>query len=269
MTTLISWIGVDSRQASSIYLASDSRITWDKATPWDVGKKLYASKSMPEAFGYCGDVTFPTTVLAQLCEKIDAGACFSGAEAFEIKLELVRAHVERSYRAYPKQHRNFFQIVYVSRTGHGMAASFFAAEISPSNDGEIKSRILPLPSQSGLIEGVGSGRESVNKWYRHWQNSDVNGTSRSVFGAFCDSLTSGDDPSSGGAPQLVGLYRIGNPVAYGIIWENQRHFAGDTLSTHVDLTGIPWRNCRLEECDPFSMSLKEGAQMQPRPAFKY
>ena len=44
-----------------IYLASDSRITWGSANRrWDAGRKLFTSDKSSHAFGYCGDVVFPS-----------------------------------------------------------------------------------------------------------------------------------------------------------------------------------------------------------------
>ena len=60
MTSLLAWVGVDSRHLSSIYLASDSRISWGDVANWDFGRKLFASTKYPEIIGYVGDVLFPS-----------------------------------------------------------------------------------------------------------------------------------------------------------------------------------------------------------------
>ena len=73
MTSLISWIGVDSRAPSSIYLASDSRITWGNKGTWDNARKVFGSTNYPELLGYCGDVLFPSQALGQLIDLIDLG----------------------------------------------------------------------------------------------------------------------------------------------------------------------------------------------------
>lgn len=41
MTLLASWIAVDSRKPSSIYILSDSRISWGSAAKFDFGKKVF------------------------------------------------------------------------------------------------------------------------------------------------------------------------------------------------------------------------------------
>ena len=72
MTTLIGWVGVDQRGLSSAYLASDSRLSSNGAK-WDCGRKLFACKTTPDVFGYCGAVLFPSLVLGQITEIVDAG----------------------------------------------------------------------------------------------------------------------------------------------------------------------------------------------------
>ncbi|MFZ2404112.1 MAG: hypothetical protein WAW41_03175 [Methylobacter sp.] len=267
MTTLISWLGVDSRQAGSIYLASDSRLTWGDSSSWDAGKKLFAARNMPEIFGYCGDVTFPTQVLAQFCEQIDSGTVFSNNDSFERKLEIAYACIDQSFTTYPKKNLgDEFQILYVSRVGIGMGAEFFAGAISwERSKNNLEAIILPMPKRSSLIKGIGTGSQSIEDWYYRWKTSDVQNTSRSVFGAFCDSLESGNDPMSGGAPQLIGLYRIGQPKVFGVIWHGQRYLSGSLVSNDVKLNDVEWRNSRFEICDPNTMSRQDGAQIQPRP----
>lgn len=265
MTTLISWIGYDSRQQSSIYLASDSRISWGSKTSWDIGKKLYAPKSMPEIFGYCGDVTFPSNALSQICDQIDAGSFFSDTDSFEHKLDKVYLRIRDSFYAYPESQKRAFQVLYVSRIGSGMSSKFFAGLLSSSHKDELTLNILPMPEKSGLIERVGTGRASISEWYYRWQKSDVTGTSRCVFSAFCDSLESREDPLSGGAPQLIGLYRIGQPQVFGLIWNGERFISGSLAPNDIVFNGIEWRNRCFERCDPNTGILLDGAQPQPRP----
>ena len=75
MTSFVAWVGVDARGPASIYLASDSRISWvdpDKTfETWDYGRKLFASKKYPEIFGYFGDTLFPSQMLGQVLDLIE------------------------------------------------------------------------------------------------------------------------------------------------------------------------------------------------------
>ena len=90
MTTLFSWTGIDTHGPASIYIASDSRISWGKNATWDAGRKLFASKNFPEIFGYCGSVSFPIQILGQLIEHIDDGLLLSESDSIEIKIEKIK-----------------------------------------------------------------------------------------------------------------------------------------------------------------------------------
>ena len=152
-----------------------------------------------------------------------------------------------------------------------MASIFLVGKISLDIHHNVVSENIPLPFESGLIIGAGSGDSSLRHWYHKWvgprhKNPDgVNRTSRSVFSAFCDSLKSCDDPLSGGAPQLVGLYRIGPAKTFGIIYDEERYFNGLPVGNTTLLNSVEWRNSLFERCDGESMVLFKGAQKQPRP----
>lgn len=65
MTAFLSWVGVDHRGPASLYLASDSRISWtdNEVRSWDRGRKVFACSRTPDVLGYVGDVLFPSLVL--------------------------------------------------------------------------------------------------------------------------------------------------------------------------------------------------------------
>ena len=273
MTTLISWLGVDSRSPSSIYLASDSRISWGNIQGWDTGRKLFASKTMPEIFGYCGDVTFPIQVLGQIVEQIDNGLLFSENEGFEGKLKKIHALILKSYTGLPRAQQRYFEILYVSRSNSRMQSDFKISQIFLNSQKEVIVRLLDIPNKSDLIIRSGSGKQALKRWYNKWVEpklKDPNGitkTSRNIFSAFCDSLLSKDDHLSGGAPQLVGLYRVGAAKNFGIIYEGKRYFNGLEVESNTQLDGVEWRNVLFERYDAEYMDLLKGAQPQPRPKF--
>jgi hypothetical protein len=73
MTLVVSWIGIDSRKISSLYIASDSRISWGNQAKFDSGQKVFGCKNHPIIIGYCGDVLFPSIVINQLIDLADQG----------------------------------------------------------------------------------------------------------------------------------------------------------------------------------------------------
>jgi len=122
-----------------------------------------------------------------------------------------------------------------------------------------------LPTESGLINAYGTGEKSVNKWYSYWSKTKHKRTSRSVFSSFCDALHSGEDPRSGGAPQLVGLYRIGPAKPFGIIYNDERYLFGLPITVTSNLDSVEWRNTLFERCDWQTMEPLHNAQRHGKP----
>lgn len=270
MTTLLSWTGVDTHGPASIYIASDSRISWGIRNTWDVGRKVFASKTRPEIFGYCGSVFFPIQVLGQLVELIDNEILLlDDEEPFDKKLEKIRFVIENSYNNLPASQKGSCRILYASRVGLKMRSSFHVAEIKISGTAVI-SKVIPLPVQSGIIVSAGSGKASLKSWHEEWvglPNKDPyqsGRTSRNVFSAFCDSLSAKADPFSGGAPQLVGLYRNGPANSFGVIHNNKRFLNGAEVDNVNSMNNIEWRNNLFERCSGVSMQILKTAQRQPK-----
>jgi len=125
---------------------------------------------------------------------------------------------------------------------------------------------IDMPKQSGLVDYIGSGANSIFQWYRRWQNTELKGTSRSVFSAFCDSIVSGEDCYTGGAPQLVGIYREGTGRRFGIIHAGKRFINGKVIEPTENINSIEWRNSLFERYDGQTMEILSGAQRQPKPS---
>ena len=267
MTSLVSWIGVDSRAPASVYLASDSRISWGNKLTWDYGRKLFASRNYPEILGYFGDVLFPSQVLGQLMDLIDSDSLFGVEDSPDDKWAKVLSIVQRSFEGYPDEESRPFSIVYCTREGSGMASIFHMSTLSWNpGEGWTDQRWLELPKQSDVIAVFGSGGDAVDKWYSYWSRTrQSGGTSRSVFSAFCDALQSGEDERSGGSPQLVGVYRQGAAESFGVIYEGKRYLLGLPVNESRNLDAIEWRNGLFERCDWRTMKPLEGAQRHSRP----
>jgi len=125
---------------------------------------------------------------------------------------------------------------------------------------------INLPTESVLVVAVGSGESNVASYDARWRHSEAGRTSRSVFSAFCDSLKSGNDLFSGGAPQLVGLYRTGVGESFGIVYRGQRHLLGLPVGqAEAAAVDVEWRNELFERCDGSTMDSVGGAQRHARP----
>jgi hypothetical protein len=270
MTTLLSWTGVDTHGPASIYIASDSRISWGFGKYWNVGRKIFASKTSPELFGYCGSVTFPIQILGQLIELIDSGLLFVSDDSFEVKLEKVKTKINDSYRSQPISQRDGCEIIYASRVGSRMSSTFHVAIIKVNAKGLTVENCL-LPETSGIIASTGTGKPALQNSYDEWIGPKVKDpqgrgrTSRSVFGAFCDALASGKDPYSGGPPQLVGLFREGAAKSFGVIYSGSRFMNGLEVNLGPFLNNLEWRNSLFERCCGETMNILKKAQRQPKP----
>lgn len=269
MTSLVAWIGVDSRGPASIYLASDSRISWASektVDTWDYGRKLFASKSQPEILGYVGDVLFPSQALGQVIDLIDLGILFVDADHPTTKWSKIVSLVQSSFQAYPVRPARPFDIVYCTREGSGMASVFHMFTLSwrPNSGWAIK-QDWRIPEKSDVIATFGSGHDQVKLWHDQWQRADGESVSRSVFSAFCDALRSGSDVHTGGAPQLIGLYRKGPAESFGVINDGGRHLMGVPLPDSLVGNAVEWRNELFERCDGHTMKPLEGAQRHSRP----
>jgi hypothetical protein len=265
MTSLIAWLGVDSRGPSSFYLASDSRITWRNGVgSWDSGQKLFCGVGYPDLFGYAGDVLFPFTFLSQATRLLPACTSSGALLSPQERHAAFREMATEAFALYPSERRGAFSFLHCGRKSSGMSTRFHLWHTAWDHDSDWTDVEVAMPSSSSLVAAIGSGRSSVSAETRKWQDTESGGTSRAVFSAFCDALGSNLDPHTGGSPQLVGLYRQDNGRHFGVI-HNERRFVSGLPVGIAAAERIEWRNSLFECCDPRSMAPLEGAQRQPRP----
>src|SRR4051794_9784665 len=156
MTTLISWATYIAGQAnapSSIYIVSDSRITWGTHNRyWDGGRKVFTCCIEPHMFGYCGDVVFPSLVLAQIASAIDNGVLFRSAASAEEKNEVVFSSLKKSFQRRRDTPDQSFSILHALRTGTDATRNFFIWQISyDSKKREWQNRSLTIPRTTDII----------------------------------------------------------------------------------------------------------------------
>ncbi len=281
LTTLAGWVGVDTRGPASLYLVSDSRISWPtpgqaavSTTPnWDFGRKTFACRRSPEIFGYAGAVLFPSQTLGQLTELIDNRAVSLAHDNPLCKLAWITESLEASCRGYPLTAELNFEVLYCGRLNELMSCSFYAFRLAFRKGVLTEQTQIEIPKTSGPLTyadseerfAFGSGRDNFKEHWIRWSATDVCGTSRSVFSAFSDHLKSGKDLATGGAPQLVGLYRKGPANAFGIIWNQRRFLGGMEVFSVSDESRLKWHNDLFEICDAKTLGRDQSAQPQPRP----
>lgn len=280
MTSLIAWSGADPHGTASIYFASDSRISWDKRgnTVWDTAPKVLASMMQPEIFGFTGYALLPYVALSQACMAIDRGLRGVQAERSpDGKCDWLWDRIKTQTIMHPAGAAHSFNILYAVRTGskvyiqrkgkeppvHSIdepKATFDLYVLSWDALGQkFSEKHYPVPhSQSSILKLSGTGETSVKNAHAVWEMSPARGTSRSMFSALCLSLKSGSDPQSGGAPQLVGMYRKGNGRTFGVVTPEGAFFQGVKFSDHPG-DSVEWRDHLFRRVE-FNGAILNGAK---------
>jgi hypothetical protein len=267
MTSLVVWSGVDTHGPASVYIASDSRISWEVDSAWNYGRKLFASIKYPEVLGYYGDVLFPSQVLSRVVDLIDRDILFSDAMAPSEKSERVAEIIRKSLDDYPPRQlaSQSFAVVYATRESEGTTSRFHVFLMGWSGSSGWLKEALTVPNESTVIRAFGSGARNIAKWHERWSRAQKARTSRGVFSALCDSIYSNEDRLSGGAPQLVGIYRKWPAKLFGIVYQHERFIGGLPVECSSHLSKIDWRNSLFERCDWQTMEPMRGAQPHNRP----
>lgn len=267
MTLIAAWIGVDCKKngnkVSSIYFASDSRFSWGgtkSSPPYDEGMKVFCSRQHPYIFAYCGDVLFPLHTLERIIYKIDFDLFFEQTtDSFSSKLLTIKAEIVSALNNYPQ--KPSFTILFASRESY---YDFHLGKIV-STEGCISHEEIILPNKSKIVFVGGSGAKdfrSVEQQLMSERNPNE-GTSRFCYHCVAKTIKEYESPMVGGVPQLVGLYRKGNGVFFGIEYNGKRYILGKRTNFMPEHLHIEWRNINFERIDPKTLKLQEGAQVQP------
>ena len=255
MSLVVSWIAVHDNGAS-LYLASDSRISWGDAYRWDHAQKVFASPKTGELFGYAGDVLFPTQTLSQICQITQTGVLFSSREQPEARVDRYAKIMTEALASYPPEClAEPFDVLYACYTG-GVFSMF---RISYTAAHKVIWAPLELPKNSGLVDILGSGKLLMEQQYR-----EAAPTSYGVFHALANVIDSRADLRVGGIPQVVSLYSDARTNVYGISYRKIATLLGLQVSCPGVPSAVEWRNEDFELWDPVKNSLKQGAQRQPR-----
>lgn len=258
MTSLAAWPGIDSRGLSTLYIVADSRISWPgSGDSWNFGSKVFASTLTPDIFGFYGDVLIPSMVLPRLVEGTFLDPVMSTQERHETSVQLLR----QSADAVPMPRRGRFGVLHGSRDGDGMNSRRLLWHTQWSAKQGWSDDPVVLEDASALTIALGSGDLAVINHQAAAVN-ELGSFSRTVFTGFCDALGSRQDPNSGGAPQLVGLYRHGTGLHFGVFHRGKAYYRGLEVG-NLTSPAIEWRNALFERCDSEG-KLLAGAQAQPR-----
>lgn len=264
---ILSWLSVDNRGPSAVYIVTDSRISWRTAAErWDSGRKTFAATS-PDIFGYCGEVLFPSLVLGQFCDLIGRGLVWNeGADAATRHCRLVE-FLATSFERRHNAPDHDFSIIHATRDGKALDSVFhvwrtdYQANTKTWQDCPIS---IGHPRKSKVLGTLGSGRISLLAEISRWNKSPQAQTARAYFAAFFDAIESGVDPRSGGMPQIVSLTRDGAGRLTGVIEEGERYLYGTPVAFVPALANIDWVNRLFERRDPETLARLSNAQRHAR-----
>lgn len=264
MTTIISWISYDQKRQSSIYIASDSRLSWSNQGTWDSGRKVYCSNKYPDILGYCGDVLFCSQVISQVMTYIDSCEVFEVESSARQRFQLIFELINRSFGDYPTQYAlDSFDIVYATRVER---YSFAAFQIKWNKSTGWQFQDLEIPDRTGLVLVSGSGATKYLKRYsEEFSKSDIAGYSRSYYSCLHHHVISGNDTLTGGPIQLAGIFNTKAAIHHGVIMEGARYIYGMKVDESQNMNCVRWVNEHFENCDGRALVRYESAQRQPLP----
>lgn len=244
-------------------MASDSRISWPDGTVWDSAVKTFTSATRPLLLGYSGDTLVPIHAVLQLMPLIDTGVLSPSSDDHAAIVNLCATFVEQVQATAPRKLQSTFSLLIGSRHGAGVGAQFGLSLAKFRSDDRFVIERVSIPGHSEVVAVIGSGRQAFLTRLGLWQQSDWARTSRGVFAAFCDTLRAAEDRQTGGAPQVVAVYRPGAGRHLCVSW-NGVPFAGGVEVDHVAAATMQCRNVLFERCLPNGAPIA-NAQRHPRP----
>ncbi|VXB53902.1 hypothetical protein [Brevundimonas sp. G8] len=268
MTTLIAWWSRDQDRFAALHVATDSRISWGSSSRrWDAGRKVFASTTTPDIWAYCGDVVFPALVLSQLTSAADKGALFSAEATVAERHEIVVEGLKSSFQLRHDAPDENFTVVHASRDGERAEARPLLWRTSFNKDGKTwtDEAVEIDEAAPGVITIAGSGSKSLKAEALRWKESYIGGTSRSIYSAFCEAISSGSDPLSGGAPQMASLYPKGGGRTVGAFHQGKPYLHGLPLAQAANPDGFEWFDELFQRVDPRTGAVRPGAARHAKP----
>lgn len=267
MTTLMTWLSVDDRGPSAIYIAADSRISWvDPVGTWDTGRKTFAAGS-PDIFGYCGEVMFPAIALGQFCDLVNRGLLWDGEADAETRHRALVEFLPPAFERRRNARDADFTIIHAARDGISMDSQFrvwrldYVASTKTWSDHVIK---VEHRGESKVLATLGTGHAALDAKIHEWNKKPQGHTARSFFGAFCEAVESRKDWRTGGMPQIVSLNRetLGTPT--GFVEKGERYLYGTPIAFVPGLSNIEWVNRLFERVDPETLERRSKAQQHAK-----
>ncbi len=266
MTLLVGWTGIDSRGPASVYIATDSRVSWGSQDYFDHANKTFALREFPAVIGYCGDSLASHMLISQAIALVEALPVSCSTSLEGIVNVLIRLII-RNYDKYPKQlSTGDFTIVVGGKSKVDSSGEFEFFRIDSAFEGIPKKSKLSLPEKSGPVVIAGSGRSRFEELYKANQSSanPNKSTSRDVFHSFFHTLRVCESPVIGSIPQIVRVIRkpYTGGTYCGVVADSKRYISGQLVDRDIAPKDMPWFNDNFEVTDAETALRKPGAQVQ-------
>lgn len=227
MTTIASFATI-SHHYKKLYLMSDSRITWpiNGLPTFDNSTKIFPLKDGSDVFAYCGDSLFSLSVLSRIKTQLESYYDYVKSNNVDWKMEKVKAFLNMSLSHYPKDHLTqnieITHFMAVENEFYGFRYCFNHETKKPFKEEKIN-----VPNQTGFVDASGSGaadfRIQLTKQFNNYGQHAY-----SIFYTFYEFIKSGNDPKTGGAPQIVQLGSDGKIKLIGIYSDGEINVLGES-----------------------------------------
>ena len=267
MTLIANWVAMDDnkggKQPASLYLASDSRITYldAKGKPLfheDNMQKIFISTSYPEMFAICGDYNNCVKIIEKLISLIDKGDIALNVSSIEEKVVVLKEYFIKQI--------NILKCKTIVLYGTKVGLELFLVRFILA-DKNVECNQLLLGKTSQVVSQDGSGEECFyEEWLRFNENAKAFNeadTSRGAFRCIYEAINKIEDPYVGGKMQAAVLYRGHKaPHPIGIYYDTDCYLFG---KKHVAKAGnnVEYRNSEFEIVNPETGKIADGAQRQP------
>jgi hypothetical protein len=266
MTTLASWGTTDGHDGiASLYIASDSRacnVVAGKPIPEvrsDEYTKTFISPETPDIFGVYGIVTYAPAILQKVISQLQTLRESSQSVDYPKNVSEAIAATRP-----PQAGNDDFEIIHGYRMGTG---NFGCSRISVQIRGTlVKTTFKPLiiNAKKHFELEWATGGPHIFLVRQQDEETDARGFSRWHWQTIYDTITTTKDPFSGGAPQLVGLYREGNGKQIGVFYKNKRYLAGKPMDDTDIIPTVDWRDHLFQRVSGSTGELLQGAQRHAR-----
>lgn len=248
MTSLLAWIAYDSRRPTALYIASDSRQTFDGGSFVDNCTKVYvavADQNQSEVFGFCGDVDFSQQALRAVCRAIEMKSIpLSSCGSAERRANWIHYHINDQLKNFHRPLNWPTTILHASRDSWGSCAKFYLHSYSGGKGATIIKKKRESLTRRDLYVRNGTGSDYIFTRLVEVR-AKAGDFSRAYLAAFFRSFKGNHvDKDSGGPVQLAGVATVGDARHYGVVSEKGPFYRG--VKAAKNLSNVQWFDTKMQ-----------------------